>query len=74
LTRVGYQVFTDMLVKTEPDEPKAWQMIMHKMSFRISFFPIFFIASSFVLHAHTKFLLDWRDRQLDNIRMEDIYR
>src|SRR5690606_13567817 len=23
LTRVGYQVFTDILVKTEPDEPRA---------------------------------------------------
>ncbi len=74
LTRVGYQVFTDMLVKTEPDEPTAWQMIIHKISFRISFFPIFFIASSIALLSTRFFCFDRRDRLLGNIRMEDIYR
>ena len=41
--KVGYQVDTDMFVKTDPREPAPWHAIMHKMSFEISSILIFFV-------------------------------
>jgi hypothetical protein len=57
LTRVGYQVVTELAVNSEPMTPALWHIAMHKMSLASSLNVMEFISQPlpfFALHIFRK--------------------